>query len=309
VSIAWALLQLGSLLVMPIVMLGVLNRVKSWWAGRKGPPVLQLAYDLRRLLRKRPVYSTSTTPLFRIAPHLFLVTSWCSGLIAPLLGARSLAAFSYDFVWLAYVWALGRLGMMLAALDVGSSFEGMGAAREATLSALLEPALFLVAGALSFLGGHSALSELAALRLGAGGPTAVVWALAVTALFIILQVETARLPIDDPNTHLELTMVHEVMVLDHSGPDLAAIQLATATKFFVGSSLIATLVNPWSGSASWLTAATNLGLCVLLAAFQGSVESLVARFKVRAVPQYIAVALACGGVALLASIWRVGGVK
>jgi formate hydrogenlyase subunit 4 len=301
-------LNVVALVVMPIVMAGLMGRVKSWWAGRKGPPILQLAYDLLRLVQKRPVYSTTTTPLFRIAPHLFLVTSLFSGAIAPLLGSRPLASFQFDFVWFAYVWAFGRVAVMLAALDAGSSFEGMGAAREAVFSAILEPALFLVAGALSFLGGHRTLHEITTLHLRAGGP-AVVWVLAIAALLIIIQVEASRMPVDDPSTHLELTMVHEVMVLDHSGPDLAAIQLGAATKLFVGSSLVATLLNPWAGSASLLSGLANLALCALVAVFLATVESLVARLKLRVVPQYIAVALACGGVALLATIWRVGAVK
>jgi len=302
------LFNLAALLSMPIVLSGVIGRVKSWWSGRKGPPILQLAYDLARLVQKRSVYSTTTTPLFRIAPHVFLVTSLCAGAIAPLLGSRPIASFPFDFVWFAYVWALGRVAIMLAALDAGSSFEGMGAAREAVFAAALEPALFLVAGALSFSGGHRTLHEISALELHAGGQT-VVWVLAVVALFIILQVETSRMPVDDPSTHLELTMVHEVMVLDHSGPDLAAIQLGTATKLFVGSSVVATLLNPWSGSGSLLCGVANLGLSLGVAVLLGTVESLVARFKIRAVPQYIAVALACGGVALLAAIWRGGGGK
>ena len=300
--------NVAALAIMPVVLAGIIGRVKSLWSGRKGPPILQLAYDLVRLAQKRPVYSTTTTPLFRLAPHLFLVTSLGSGFIAPLLGSAPLASFQFDFVWFAYVWGFGRVAIMLAALDAGSSFEGMGAAREAVFSAILEPAFFLVAGALSFLGGHRTLQEIATLHLRAGGP-AVVWVLAVAALLIILQVETSRMPVDDPSTHLELTMVHEVMTLDHSGPDLAAIQLGTATKLFVGCSLIATLLNPWAGSASLLSCLANLALCALVAVFVGSVESLLARFKLKAVPQYIAVALACGGVALLATIWRVGAVK
>lgn len=295
-----------ALLIMPLVLAGVIGRVKSLWSGRKGPPILQLAYDLRRLIQKRSVYSSTSTALFRIAPYVFLVTSWCSGAITPLFGAQAALSFSFDFVWFAYVWALGRVAVMLAALDAGSSFEGMGAAREALFSTALEPALFLVAGALSFSGGHRTLHEIAALRVGAGG-SAVVWALSVVALLIILQVEASRLPIDDPSTHLELTMVHEVMVLDHSGPDLAAIQLATATKLFIGASIVATLLNPWSGAAGLLPALANLGLSVAVAVVIGNVESLMARFQLRAVPQYIAVAVACGGVALLAAIWRTRG--
>jgi formate hydrogenlyase subunit 4 len=297
-----------ALLVMPVLMTGLIGRVKSLWSGRKGPPILQLAYDLWRLVHKRPVYGTTTTPLFFIAPQLFLISAFASGFIAPLLGSLPLASFQFDFVWFAYVWALGRVAIMLAALDTGSSFEGMGAAREALFSALLEPALFLVAGALSFLGGHRTLHEIATLHVRAGGP-AVVWVLAIAALLIILQVEASRMPVDDPSTHLELTMVHEVMVLDHSGPDLAAIQLGAATKLFVGSSLVATLLNPWAGSPSLLSGLTNLVLCGLVAIFLGTVESLVARLKLRAVPQYIAVALACGTVALLATIWRVETAK
>jgi formate hydrogenlyase subunit 4 len=302
------LLNLTALLVMPVVLAGVIGRVKSLWSGRKGPPILQLGYDLLRLIQKRPIYSTTTTPLFWLGPHVFFVTSLCAGAIAPLLGSRGIASFPFDFVWFAYVWALGRVAIMLAALDAGSSFEGMGAAREAVFAAALEPALFLVAGALSFSGGHRALHEIAALELRAGGPT-VVWVLAIVGLLIILQVETSRMPVDDPSTHLELTMVHEVMVLDHSGPDLAAIQLGTAIKLFVGSSLVATLLNPWSGSGGLLCGIANLGLCIGIAVLLGTVESLVARFRLRAVPQYIAVALACGGVALLAAIWRAGGSK
>lgn len=305
-SVLQGFLQLLVLCFMPVVVVGVLNRVKSWWAGRKGPPILQLGFDLLRLLQKRPVYSTTSTPLFRIAPYVLLVTSWASGLMAPLLGLHAPVSFAFDFVWFAYLWALGRVAIMLAAFDVGSSFEGMGAAREAVLAAALEPAVFLVAGTLAFVGGHQSLSELPALPLRAGGP-AVVWVLAVAALFIIVQVETSRLPADDPATHLELTMVHEVMVLDHSGPDLAAIQLGTATKLYVGCSIIAALLNPWSSAGGWLSASTNLVLCLGVAVVQGCIESIIARFKVRAVPQYIAVALACGGVALLAAIWRVGG--
>jgi len=300
------LANICALFIMPLLLAGIIGRVKSLWAGRKGPPLLQLAYDLWKLWHKQPVYSTTTTPVFRVAPPLFLLTSLASGAIAPLLGSQPLVSFQLDFVWFAYVWALGRVAIMLAALDTGSSFEGMGAAREAFFSALLEPALFLVAGALSFLGGHKTLHEIASLHLRAGAP-AVVWVLAVAALLIILQVEASRMPVDDPSTHLELTMVHEVMVLDHSGPDLAAIQLGAATKLFVGSSLIATLLNPWAGSGGPVSALVNLVLCAVVAVFLGTVESLLARLKLRAVPQYIAVALACGGVALLATIWRGAG--
>jgi len=300
------LANLAALLVMPFVVAGVINRVKSLWSGRKGAPVSQLVYDVIRLLRKSSVYSTTTTPVFRIAPYVLLLTALGSATIVPLLGASPLVSFPFDFVCLAYVWGLGRVATMLAALDTGSSFEGMGAAREATFSTLLEPALFLIVGALCLLSGTHTLHEALTPHLDSGAAVAV-WAAAIVALTIVLQVETARMPVDDPSTHLELTMVHEVMVLDHSGPDLAAIQVGSAIKLFVGSAIIATLLNPWSGTDTVRAAVANLVLCVVVAAMIGTVESLIARLKLRTVPQYIVVALSSGVVALLAAAWRVGG--
>lgn len=299
--------QALSLLVLPFVIVGVINRVKALWSGRRGPPILQLAYDVARLLRKAPVYSATTTPIFRLAPYVALVTALLSGAIVPILGARAPVSFPFDFVWFAYVWGLGRVALMLGALDTGSAFEGMGASREATYAAILEPALFLVAGALCLVTGQRSLAGALALHLG-GGAAPVVWLASLVALLIVVQVEAARMPVDDPTTHLELTMIHEVMVLDHSGPELAAIQTGAAVKLTVGVSIIAALLNPWAGSASVVPAAiANVLLCVAVAALLGSVESLVARLKLRAVPQYIVVALIAGGVALLATTWRIGG--
>lgn len=302
------LLNIASLLVMPFFLMGVITRVKSLWSGRKGAPLFQLFFDVRRLLRKSSVYSTTTTLVFRVAPYLLLLTAVGTALIAPFLGSSPLVSFPFDFVWLAYVWGLGRVAVMLAALDTGSSFEGMGAAREATFSTLLEPALFLILGALGFFSGANTLHGALVLHQP-GGAALIIWGAAIVALTIILQVETARLPVDDPTTHLELTMIHEVMVLDHSGPELAAIQVGTAIKFFVGASILATLLNPWSGEGSVLAGVMNLGLCVFIAALMGTIESLIARFKLRAVPQYIAVALISGVIALLAASWRIGAAQ
>ena len=143
-----------ALLVMPFLIVGTINRVKARWAGRIGPPIFQLAFDLRRLVRKTPVYSKVTTPVFRLGPAVVLVTAIASACIVPLAGTESLVAFPFDFVWFAYVWSLGRVALMLGALDTGSSFAGMGASREATFATLLEPVLFLVAGALCLKSPH-----------------------------------------------------------------------------------------------------------------------------------------------------------
>jgi formate hydrogenlyase subunit 4 len=301
-SLVGNVLALGAL---PFLVTGTINRVKSLWSGRKGPPLLQPAYDVIRLLRKSPVYSTATTPIFRIAPYAFLLTTLASALVTPLLGASPIAAFPFDFVWFAYVGALGRVAMMLAALDTASAFEGMGAAREATFSTLIEPALFLALGASSLLSGTSTLHQALEADFAAGAGT-VAWVGSVVALFIVLQADTARMPIDDPTTHLELTMVHEVMGLDHSGPELAAIQVGSAIKLLVGSSIVATLMNPWAGSGGAFTAVVNVMLCGVIAVIIGTTESLIARLKLRAVPQYLALALGAGVIALLATMWGVG---
>lgn len=301
-----ALYELAALTVLPFWLTGVINRVKSVWSGRRGPPLFQLAFDVQRLLRKRPVYSTTATPLFRVVPHVFLVTALAAAAVVPLAGTSPLVSFRFDFVWLAYLWGLGRVSMMLGALDTGSSFEGMGAAREATFSTLVEPVLFLVGAALSWQA-HASTLHLAFTFTTPGPVAAVIRLAAVAALFVVLQVETARLPVDDPCTHLELTMVHEVMVLDHSGPDLAAIQLGAAVKLATGAGLIATLLNPWAGGDPGAAALANAALATGVAIAIGTVESLIARIKLRAVPAYIA----CGGVlallALVLTAWRAGG--
>ncbi|MDP1824097.1 MAG: NADH-quinone oxidoreductase subunit H [Archangium sp.] len=296
------------LLVMPFLLTGIINRVKALWSGRKGPPLFQPAWDVLRLLRKKPVYSTTTTPLFRIAPWVLLITSLASALVTPLLGSAPLVTFAFDFVVLAYAWGLGRAAVMLAALDTGSSFEGMGAAREATFATLVEPALFLVVGALGLFTDSHTLAG--ALRLHVeDGASALAWASAVVCLLVVLQTETARMPVDDPTTHLELTMVHEVMVLDHSGPELAAIQVANGVKLLVGSAVIATLLNPWAGEGSAVSMGVTLGASVLVAVVVGTIESLIARLKLRTVPQYVGVAIAAGAIALLATTWHLGGAR
>lgn len=296
-----------ALLVMPLFLAGVIQRVKSLWSGRKGQPLLQPTYDVFRLLRKSSVYSETTTPVFRIAPWVFLVTAIGSAAVTPLLGTRALASFPFDFVCLAYLWALGRVAIMLAALDTGSPFEGMGSAREATFSTLLEPAIFLVAGALSLRSGTHTLRDALIPHATAGDGSSLVWLGSVVALFIVLTVENARMPVDDPTTHLELTMVHEVMVLDHSGPELAAIQYGAALKLYVGASMLATLLNPWARGGGLAASAAYVALCIAIAVVVGTVESLTARLRLRTVPKYILVAMVAASVALLATAWRTGG--
>ncbi len=302
------LLHVAVLLALPPLLLGVIQRTKALWAGRKGPRLLQVYSDLRRLLRKRPVYSVVTTEIFRLAPVVLLASTLVSGAFAPLLGASTApVSFPYDFVVLAYLWGLGRLFLVLSALDTGSAFEGMGASREATYAAVAEPALFLALGTLAAATGHSTFADLAGL--GLRGPAEAVVSLAcLAAVFVFMQVEAARVPVDDPTTHLELTMIHEVMVLDHAGPDLAAIQYASAMKLTICAAFIAALVNPLQGGGL-AAAAVNLALTLVVAVAVGCVESLVARLRLRAVPQYVLSAVVAALVALLTTSWWQGGAR
>ncbi len=300
------LLHLATLLAGPILLVGVVNRTKSIWVGRKGVPLLQLGYDLARLVRKRPVYSTVATVIVRWAPFVALGTALVSGLFVPLVGQGAPISFPFDFVFVAYCWGLGRLFLMLGALDTGSAFEGMGASREATYSALVEPALFLAAGSLAASVGSSAFADLLRIRLDTPA-SVIVWGGAIAALFVLLQVESARVPVDDPATHLELTMIHEVMVLDHSGSDLAAIQYAAAVKLLVGAGILAALLNPIDPARSaGVYGVVNVGLILAVGVVVGTIESLMARLKLKVLPQYTFGALVAALLSVLASAWRVG---
>lgn len=297
-TMSLGLAHLFIVLAMPILMVGLVNRAKSLWAGRKGPRLLQLAWDLLRLLRKRPVYSVVATPLFRVGAYVVLASSLLAAMIAPLLGSFAPLQFDHDFIVFAYTLGLARIFLMLSAMDVGSSFEGMGAAREASFSAFVEPALFLLIGAASVATGSTSFAGLIGHLHQAESFQWLVLP-AVVALFILLQAEAARVPVDDPLTHLELTMIHEVMILDHSGPDLAAMQYAAALKMTIYAGLIAALLNPFDPvSAPLASVATSLLIMAAVAVAVGCIESLTARLRMRLVPRYLMLASAAAALCL-----------
>ncbi len=206
-------------LVMPPLLLGVIGKTKAAFAGRVGAPFLQPYYDILRLLQKGTVFSTTTTWVFRAGPIVALATTAVAALLIPFGAHPSPISFDGDMILYAYLFALGRFFTMAAALDTGSSFEGMGSAREATYSCLAEPTLFFALITLSRLSGSYSLSGmLVNISFGVWLHTGAALLLLVGGMFIVLLAENCRIPFDDPNTHLELTMIHEVMVLDHSGP-------------------------------------------------------------------------------------------
>lgn len=306
VTVAQHLVHALVLVALPVLVVGVVNRTRARWAGRRGPRLLQTWFDLRRLVAKTPVYSETTGPIFRLAPLVALASLLVTGLVVPLLGPGAAPlSFAYDFVVVLYLWGLGRLALVLGALDTGSAFEGMGASREATLAAMVEPVLVLSLGALATAAGTTSFADL--LELGwTTAPDLIIRVACVVALLIVLQVEAGRVPVDDPSTHLELTMLHEVMILDHSGPDLAALQYGAALKLTLGAALVAGLVNPAPTDWTWpALAALNLGLIGAVAVVVGLIESLVARLKLSALPAYLVVAGLAALIALFAT--RLGG--
>jgi formate hydrogenlyase subunit 4 len=284
--------QMLLVLCMPILLIGVVNRTKSWWVGRRGPGLMQSGWDLWRLMGKRAVVSNTASALFSAGPYVVLVCSLFAACMVPMLGQFAPWQFSFDFVAVAYTLGLARILLMLCAMDVGSSFEGMGAAREASFSSFAEPALFLLLGtACAATGLHSFADVIGGLYRS--GHYGFILAPLVISLFILLQTEAARVPVDDPLTHLELTMIHEVMVLDHSGPELAAMQYAAALKMTLYAGLIAALLNPFDPLLVPIAALMfSVAAMVVVAAVVGCVESLTARLPMRWVPIYVLLASA-----------------
>jgi formate hydrogenlyase subunit 4 len=267
---------------------GVVNRTKAVIAGRKGQPLLQLYYDLWKLLRKGAVYSRTTTWVFRAGPMVGLAAVLVATAIVPFGGWPTLVGFSGDLILFAYLLALMRFFTVIAALDTGSSFEGMGASREVQFSALAEPAFLLglaavarATGSLSLHGMISSVSVVLWTHMGAA------LALVAVVLLVVLLTESARIPVDDPNTHLELTMIHEVMVLDHSGPDLAFIVYGAALKLWLLSALLVGLVIPIRSGNPWLDGVAVLAGMLYCGVMIGVIESSMARLRLLRVPQLL----------------------
>ena len=277
---------------------GVITRTKALIAGRKGPPLLQVYYDIIKLLQKRTVLSRTTTWVFLAGPAAGVVVPLFASLLLPLAGTRAPIAFAGDFIVFVYLFALARFCTTAAALDTGSAFEGMGAARELTFAALAEPALFFGFLALARVSGGLSLSRL--LSVGSAGwrSASAALVLIIASWLIVLLAENSRVPFDDPNTHLELTMIHEVMILDHSGPPFGLILYGSAMKLFVCSALVASVALPRTGIPildAGATLAAVLGISVVI----GLVESAMARLRLVRIPQLLVTASLVAGFAVV----------
>lgn len=298
-------LHLVLLLIAPPLLTGLAAKSKAWLAGRVGAPVLQPYYDLWRLLHKGAVYSITTTWVFRAGPIVALASTLSAGLLVPLAGGRAPLSFPGDVVLFAYLAGLGHFFMMAAALDTGSSFEGMGASRAAMVSAFAEPALFLALAIVCVPARTARLDEaLGTLPWSTWGFSHPAYLAAAVALFAVLLAEGGRMPVDDPDTHLELTMIHEVMVLDHGGPDLAIAMYAGALRLFVLGAVLVHLLLPIPPGGGWPGLALFGVGQAALAIVIGIVESVTARLRLLRLPQFLIGASALAALGMTVVFYR-----
>jgi formate hydrogenlyase subunit 4 len=276
---------------------GIIIRTKSIASGRKGPGVLQPMLDIKVLFGKGSVYSTTTGWVFRMAPVIGLACMLTVLAVIPFANMPAIIPFEADFVFFSYLLALGKFFLIIGALDTGSSFEGMGANREALYSMLVEPAFLVLMGTFAMLTGYTSFSDMFMAFHVSGNPIITVFGLIGFYLLVqIAMIENSRMPIDDPKTHLELTMVHEVMILDYSGFDKALIHITTYIKFAVYGSLICSSLVPseWHPGFQILL---FFSVQMVFAIIVGIGESFRARKKMQKNAQFI---LTLTAVAMLA---------
>ncbi|GLH74398.1 hydrogenase [Geothrix limicola] len=288
------LLHALAVLLLPPLIPGLIAKVKARMAGRTGPPVLQLYYDLAKLSRKEAVFSRTTTWIFLAGPVGTVAAVLVASLMVPFGHTPAPISFEGDVILFAYLLGLARFLTVLSALDTGSAFEGMGAAREVTFSALAEPALFFGFAALAKATGSLSLAPMLvghgltpqAQGMGTAAHLSGPLILILAGWSIVYLAENARIPVDDPNTHLELTMIHEVMVLDHSGRPFALVLYGASLKLVVLGALLVDLLLPRlaHGWMNWLMFLAGLGGLALAV---GLVESMTARFRMTKVPQFL----------------------
>lgn len=265
---------------------GIVIRTKSIFSGRKGPGIFQPMKDIWRLFQKDNVYSKTSSFIFKIAPDIYFASLLIALMLIPFGNQKGIFSFDGDFVFFAYLLAIGKFFSIIGALDTGSSFEGMGASREVLYSFLAEPAFFLLMGSLALLTGYTSFSDIfTSINFGSYISYAI-GTLASFVLVLIAMIENSRMPVDDPKTHLELTMVHEVMILDNSGFDLGLIFYATNLKFAMYGAIIANLfLTP--GKEWYYSIPIFIGVQTLFAVIVGTIESFIARFRMSHNPQFI----------------------
>jgi len=271
--IIFPILKMILLLSLPFLFVGVINKVKAKFAGKKGASIWQPYKDFNKLLCKGEVISETATGIFRYAPAINLACLIIAALLVTVIH------FEGDFILFAYILGLGKFVSVLGAMDTGSSFEGMGASREVSYTSLVEPAFFIIISSICAMNGIYSFASLAHLFWSKNDIMILIALATVFALFLIILIEGSRVPVDDPKTHLELTMIHEVMVLDNSGIDLAFIQYASALKMMLFTTIITMTITPLSFVGYILV---SLTIAILI----GIIESLCARIRLTHIIEY-----------------------
>jgi formate hydrogenlyase subunit 4 len=285
---------------------GLVRKGKARLLGRRGPPVLQPYREILRLLRKEAVVAESASWVFRAAPYVIFAAVWVAASLVPTFASGLIFSWSADLIAIVALLGMARFVLALAGLDVGTSFGGIGSSREMMIASLAEPAMIMVVFTLSLLAGSTQLSAIAEFTMGSDVGLRVSLAMALVALIMVAIAENGRIPIDNPATHLELTMVHEAMVLEYSGRHLAMIELAAALKLLLYIALIAAVFAPWG------TAGARPPLEPLLigiGAFAGKLlvgglllalfETAIAKMRVFRYAEFLGVALMLGLLAAL----------
>ena len=288
------------------LLLGFVRKVKARLVRRQGPPLIQPYRDLVRLLRKDVVLADNASWLFRSIPYLIFAATWVAAALVPTFATGLIFSWSADLIAIIALLGLARFLLALAGLDIGTSFGGIGSSREVMIASLAEPAMLMIVFTLALLAGSTQLSTMAAFLGSDAAGLRVSLGLALIALIMVAIAENARIPVDNPATHLELTMVHEAMVLEYSGRHLALIDLSSELKLLLYVSLIACLFVPWGiapqgagleahliGIAAYIAKLAAGGF--LLAVF----ETSIAKMRVFRVPEFMGVALMLGLLATL----------
>lgn len=280
------LLNIISIIILPFLISGVIKKTKAFWAGRRGVSILQPFWDVLKLMKKEVVYSETVSFIFKLTPILLLSSVIFASLFIPILNGEAIINIPFGFVVFSYVLGFGKFFSLIGAMDTGSCFEGMGASREACFSTIVEPAFFIGMGSIVALTQVSGFENLKMILENAGIYGFVIIALSVVMIFIMLLTECCRVPVDDPTTHLELTMIHEVMILDNSGADLGFITWASYIKMFLYQALIAALIIP-AGLELWQSILAFLGIIFITSVIIGTLESSMARFRMSHVFEFI----------------------
>jgi formate hydrogenlyase subunit 4 len=300
------LVQLALVLALAPLLTGLVRKLKAHMLRRQGPPLVQPYRDLLRLLRKEVVLAESASWLFRVAPYLIFATTWVAAALVPTFAAGLVFSHAADMIAIVALLGSARFMLALAGMDVGTSFGGIGSSREMMIASLAEPAMLMVVFTLSLLAGSTQLSSIAASMQSPEVGLRVSLALALVGLIMVAIAENARIPVDNPATHLELTMVHEAMILEYSGRHLALIEAASYLKLLLYLSVIVCVFFPWGVAVSGQGLAAYLGglaVYVLKLAAGGFLlavfETAIAKMRVFRVPDFLGAALMLGFLAAL----------